>query len=583
MITDAMRECAARTDRRWRGWPDQSLLDFLLESRPSRVSMAHHHSLLSVECTMTFAPLFEFQLDGKETLDADWWKVERVFTREFYMRDNSSSNPADGILRAIPSTGWLTGGALWAMVECICVVLGVACGWRPSSTGMGGDGDCRKNLWVMNEGSSASEHINGMEWAKVVGEPALKPSATELTSRCAGLLAYGPDLRQRRVIMILNPGRKHWVSVEVAFDGTGIEVTDGYPSGEDSLKAIGVRAEAMAVQLCCLAGRIPVPAFPVRAAPLNGQRQEDGQNCGFIALLDVAERLVGNSATASTADAGLCRCWVWNNFLELSTMKTELDGVSGCGGAPALQSIMQHLSHTWSWCPPVILNTDNDCATMALFQVLVAVPGLASSVVSSSQGSDCEVTMAFRESLITVQSIEGEDAHMDVVQLHSALLAAAQFVPREALAGPRTRIAVHAGGGLAVAPVEPSRRHKGGKKKAQASPGHHDPLDLLAVLAKSLRASEVYDLGNGVLGRGSVCGACKGMWAVHDSKDVYSVELALPQVQGASPHRPHRTAAVTIEELLVSWGEAQDTEVACGAPDRGGDAQQCVYGGLDSS
>ena len=53
----------------------------------------------------------------------------------------------------------------------------------------------------MNEGSSATEELHGKEWAKVVGEPALKPSATELTSRCAGLLAYGPDLRQRRVII----------------------------------------------------------------------------------------------------------------------------------------------------------------------------------------------------------------------------------------------------------------------------------------------------------------------------------------------------------------------------------------------
>ena len=111
-ITDATRECAARTDRRWRGRADQSLLDFLLESGPSWVSMAHYHSLLPVDCEMMFAPLFEFQLDGQVTLDADRWKFERVFREKLPCATTPAPNAQTVFWVRFLQPGGLRGGAV---------------------------------------------------------------------------------------------------------------------------------------------------------------------------------------------------------------------------------------------------------------------------------------------------------------------------------------------------------------------------------------------------------------------------------------------------------------------------------------
>jgi hypothetical protein len=356
-------------------------------------------------------------------------------------------------------------------------------------------------------------------------------------------------------VILIFQDHGHWNWALVAFDGAGIEVFDGWTLRY--VKEIGARARAMSVQLCLLAGLTPVPDFTVRSAPGNGQRQRDGHNCGYVVLLDVAEYLVGNPATATTHDAARLRPWVFHTVLELSTMATELDGVPGCVGAPVLPSIERHLSQTWGWAPPVMFNLANQCASVALVQVLAAVPALASSVVGSTKGSHCEVVMAFRAALLKLQSIEGTDAHMDVAELHDVLVAAT----------------------MRVAGSQWKKR----KKASQATPGHHNPHDLLGVLVNRLGAARVYALGTGVVSQSSVCGACGGFWADTDAYGVYSVELVLPQAKGSSLAKPAWPAKVKLPELLAKWGAALNTPVACCAPKRGGDAQRCVYGGCDTN
>ncbi|KAJ1468737.1 hypothetical protein T484DRAFT_1854426, partial [Baffinella frigidus] len=231
----------------------------------------------------------------------------------------------------------------------------------------------------------------------------------------------------------------------------------------------------------------------------------DGNSCGFIALLDVAEDMVGCDATATDTDADRLRDWMWETILEVSKI-TELDGVHHPMGGAVLPSIERHLSATWGWFPPRIVNPPgNNCVTAALFQVLAAVPGLATSVVSSLV-LKCDVVVALKDALLKLQTIEGTDTSMDVNVLHSALVAAAVGSVSQT-----------------TTPV-------------QTAHGHQELHDLLAVLAERLPGAGVC-----AMACGSMCGACNVVHPVTNNM------LARPDVVNPID--------LALHELLDKWGD----------------------------